>query len=135
LTKNNDLYIWGQEVPSGSNGTPAVPYISALGKEIDPIPVDLNGYDILDVACGKNCFLALTEDHRLFVIGSNRNGQLGLGDVKSVDQWTEVILPIKENAMMISVHTGYKNSFVVVRNKQEKDKGKTKRIAYPDILN
>jgi alpha-tubulin suppressor-like RCC1 family protein len=106
-----------------------------LNKEIDPVPVDLDGHDILDVACGKDCLLALTVDHRLFVIGSNRNGQLGLGDIKSVDEWTEVILPMKENAMIMSVHGGYKNSFVVVKNEQRGDKGKAKRATDPEILN
>jgi alpha-tubulin suppressor-like RCC1 family protein len=130
VTRDLNLYIWGQGAPTGT----AVDYISNLILETDPTPINLD-YDIIDVACGKNCLLALTKDRRLFVIGSNRNGQLGLGDVKSVDQWTEVLLPVKEDAMIMSVHTGYKNSFVVVKNGKAKGDKKRKRETSTEISN
>ena len=115
ITEGNDLYLWGHHSP----GPGLVPFFESLPAE--PESIDVLGYDILDVACGKNYMMVLTTEHRLFVIGSNANGQLGLGEVESVEHWKEVQLPLREGARIVSVNTGYKNSFVVVENPAAKE--------------
>ncbi|EPE27293.1 RCC1/BLIP-II [Glarea lozoyensis ATCC 20868] len=117
ITTGNDLYIWGQPPPGPENEEEPNPINSLLDD--DAVSIDCHGHDILDVACGKDCMLVLTVNHKLFVLGSNANGQLGLGDVESVAEWTEVTLPLKEGGIIKSVHTGYKNSFVVVENPRD----------------
>jgi alpha-tubulin suppressor-like RCC1 family protein len=106
LTSGNDLYLWG--------GRPAQP---KLLDELrgTPEPVDLDGQDVLDVAVGLDHILALTTKNKLYVVGANRNGQLGL-DVEELSEWTEVALPIGGRKRIISVRAGYKNSFLIVEN-------------------
>ncbi|KAL2071407.1 hypothetical protein VTL71DRAFT_12642 [Oculimacula yallundae] len=104
LTEDNDLYVWG-----GRAGQKAV--LDGLGGS--PMPTDLDGDDVWDVAVGMNHILAVTMDRRLFVVGDNGNGQLGL-DVQELDSWVEVKLPLKEGNHIVGVHAGYKNSFVLV---------------------
>lgn len=106
LTSGNDLYIWG--------GRPGQPKLLE-GLSGTPDPVDLEGNDVLDVAVGVNHMVALTTEHKLYVVGANGNGQLGL-DVEELSEWREVTLPLNEKQQILSVHTGYKNSFVLVGN-------------------
>ena len=103
LTSGNDLYLWG-----GRAGQPKL--LDQLSGT--PEPVDLDGHDVLDVAVGFDHILALTTDHRLYVVGANRNGQLGL-DVDELCDWREVILPL-DGRQIVSVHAGYKNSFLLI---------------------
>ncbi len=82
-----------------------------------PTPLDLDGYDFLDVAVGVNHMMILTTERRLFVVGVGSNGQLGLGlDFKELKNWTEVCLPLKNGQRLVSVYAGYKNSFVLVED-------------------
>jgi Regulator of chromosome condensation (RCC1) repeat len=87
---------------------------------LEPEAVDVLGYDILDVACGRNYMIVLTTEHRLFGIGTNANGQLGVGEVESVEDWSEIKLPLRDGGKIVSVHSGHKNSFVVVENPMPK---------------
>lgn len=103
LTAGNDLYVWGgrpgqEKILEQMSGTPE--------------PVDLEG-DILDVGIGVKHIIALTTEHKLYVVGDNGNGQLGL-DAEKLSEWREVTLPLKENQHIISLHAGYKSSFVIV---------------------
>jgi alpha-tubulin suppressor-like RCC1 family protein len=106
LTEGNDLYIWG--------GRPGQP---KLLEDLNgaPIPVDLDGADVLDIAVGMNHILALTTERKLFVAGDGSSGQLGL-DVEVLTNWKEVSLPLKSGQRIASVHAGYKNSMVIVEN-------------------
>jgi alpha-tubulin suppressor-like RCC1 family protein len=107
LTEGNDLYVWG-----GRAGQPKL--LEDLSDS--PMSVDIEGVDVLDVAIGDNHILALSADHRLFVVGAGGNGQLGLGpDVKELGDWKEVSLPLKAGQKIVGVHAGYKNSFVLVK--------------------
>lgn len=106
MTDDNDLYVWG-----GRAGQKAI----LEGLEGSPMPVDLDGEDVWDVAVGVNHILAATMDRKLFVVGEGGNGQLG-SDVKEIEEWEEVKLPLKEGQHILSVHAGYKNSFVLVGN-------------------
>jgi len=49
------------------------------------------------------------------VVGEGANGQLGL-DVKNLNEWKEVKLTLGEGQRIMSVHAGYKSSFVLVQN-------------------
>ncbi|KUJ18274.1 RCC1/BLIP-II protein [Mollisia scopiformis] len=104
LTNGNDLYVWG--------GRPGQ---SKLLEDLTgaPMPLDLEGEDVLDVAVGVNHMLILTTERKLFVVGEGSNGQLGL-DEKEVPTWKQVILPLKDSQRIASVHAGYKNSLVIV---------------------
>jgi alpha-tubulin suppressor-like RCC1 family protein len=105
LTSGNDLYLWG-----GCAGKSKIlDQLSGM-----PEPVDLDGQDVLDVAVGADHILALTTEHRLYVVGANRNGQLGL-DVKELSEWGEVALPLG-GKQIVSVHAGYKNSFLLLED-------------------
>lgn len=77
--------------------------------------MDLDGEDVLDVAVDMNHVIALTTEHKLFVVGDGSNGQLGL-DLENVEAWNEVLLPLKQNQRIVSVHTGYNNSLVTVED-------------------
>lgn len=79
------------------------------------MPVDLEGQDVMDVAVGTNHILALTTEGKLYVVGENGNGQLGV-DSKELTDWKEVVLPFKDGQRIVGVHTGYKNSLVVVED-------------------
>ncbi|KAE9375386.1 RCC1/BLIP-II [Stipitochalara longipes BDJ] len=106
LTAGNDLYVWG--------GRPGQPKVLAQLSET-PEPVDLDGKDVLDVAVGVDHILALTTEHKLYVVGANKNGQLGL-NVDELSEWKEVALPLDEKQLIVSVHAGYKNSFMLIEN-------------------
>jgi alpha-tubulin suppressor-like RCC1 family protein len=104
LTSGNDLYVWG--------GRPGQ---AKLLEQLSgtPQPVDLDGNDVLDVAVGANHVIVLTTEHKLYVVGANGNGQLGL-DMGDLVEWREVSLPLSEKQQMVSVQAGYKNSFVLI---------------------
>lgn len=106
LTEGNDLYVWG--------GRPGQ---TKLLEDLSgaPTPVDLDGQDVHDVAVSMNHMIALTTEGKLFVVGDGSNGQLGL-DVKELASWREISLPLKDNQRSVSIHTGYKNSLVLVEN-------------------
>jgi alpha-tubulin suppressor-like RCC1 family protein len=106
LTSGNDLYVWG--------GRPGQ---AKLLEQLSgtPEPVDLDGQDVFDVAVGANHMLALTTGHKLYVVGANGNGQLGL-DGEELSEWREVSLHLSEKQQIVSVHAGYKNSFVLVKD-------------------
>jgi alpha-tubulin suppressor-like RCC1 family protein len=106
LTSGNDLYFWG-----GRPGQPK-PLEQLSGT---PEPMDLNGQDVLDVAVGSNHMIALTTEQKLYVVGANGNGQLGL-NVEELSEWSEVSLPLKTKQRIVSIHAGYKNSFVLVED-------------------
>ncbi len=105
LTSGNDLYLWG--------GRPGQTKLLAQLSGT-PEPVDLDGQDILDVAVGADHILALSTQHKLYVIGANSNGQLGL-DAEDVCKWRRVPLPL-DGKRIVRFHAGYKNSFLLVEN-------------------
>lgn len=107
LTSGNDIYIWGRQ------GYPE------LSEPLtgSPTPLDLDGQDFLDVAVGVDHMVVLSTEHRISVVGAGENGQLGLrSGVKELKDWKEVILPLREGQQVVSVHAGYKNSFIIVED-------------------
>ncbi|KAH8687857.1 regulator of chromosome condensation 1/beta-lactamase-inhibitor protein II [Tricladium varicosporioides] len=113
ITAGDDLYAWGYHSKQGPDEMKL--YDEVTGA---PSSVDVHGYDIFDIAVGEGYALVLTKDPRkLFVVGSNSNGQLGIGDVWNANDWTEVKLPLGCGQKMVEVYAGYKNSFVLVEKK------------------
>lgn len=106
LTTANDLYVWGGR-PGQVN---ILPHLTRV-----PTPADLNGADVFDIAVGSNHLIALSTEHRIFVVGDGSNGQLGM-DVKELREWKEVILPLNKDQQVHGIHAGYKTSFVIVEN-------------------
>ncbi|KAG9229863.1 regulator of chromosome condensation 1/beta-lactamase-inhibitor protein II [Amylocarpus encephaloides] len=111
ITTGNDLYIYGQR----SEGPGLIPMFDEGGMlDGDVQSVDVGGHDVREVTCGKNHMLVLTMEDRLFVMGTNGSGQLGLGEGVKCEEWREVKLPLGRGLRIVSLHTGYKNSFAVV---------------------
>lgn len=110
LTEGQDLYIWGH------GGRAAAAGLSGLKVTDVPTPVVVEDHDIVDVAVGEGHLIALAATGEVYVIGSNSNGQLGLGvDAKGVDAWTRVTIGGLEGKQIVAVAAGPKNSFLVIR--------------------
>lgn len=105
LTSGNDLYLWG--------GRPGVQQV-VEGISVEPMPVDIEGKDILDVAVGESHVIVLTTDHEVYAIGANDSGQLGSA-VASATVWTRVDLSLRERRRIIGVAAGPRSSFILVQ--------------------
>lgn len=105
LTAGNDLYLWG-----GHPGKKTVP----AGVSDEPAPVVIDEQDIADVAVGESHLIVLTTEGKVFVIGENRNGQLGVS-AASVDSWSPVELNLREGKTPVGVAAGPTNSFIIVK--------------------
>jgi alpha-tubulin suppressor-like RCC1 family protein len=110
LTSGNDIYIWGTGVVAGS--------LDRLWSAT-PFPLDLDGQDFLDVAIGRQHVVVLTTEHKIFVIGANESGQLGLSDKRDYTEWTEVTVALKEQQCVTRVYAGHSNSFLLVESNTE----------------
>lgn len=127
VTSGHDLYCWGgypgrkPVLPEGVTGEPAPIVISTLRNGND------EEADIVDVGMGDGHMIVLAADGTVFVIGSNANGQLGLGrdsndnktlhtsEDKTPPAWATVTeLP---PGQVTSVYAGPRSSFVVVTEK------------------
>ena len=109
LTEGHDLYYWGSKSPGDQ---PAV-----LEPSADPVPVDVYDKDIIDVGLGESHAIVLTSEGEVYVIGDNRNGQLGLGkDVPSAASWTKIDLSQQQQHQghVLGVTAGPKSSFILV---------------------
>ncbi|RDW62775.1 hypothetical protein BP5796_11077 [Coleophoma crateriformis] len=104
VTEAHDLYVWG-----GRTGQSKL----VEGLSGQPIPIDLDGRDFLDVAVGNDHMVALTTDHELFVVGAGGNGQLGTY-LDKLEDWKEVKLNLGHGRRMTGIYAGYKTTFVLV---------------------
>ena len=105
LTSGNDLYLWG--------GRPGIqPVVEGIG--VEPMPIVIEDKDILDMAVGEAHIVTLTTDGEVYVIGENRNGQLGLG-TESAKAWAKVNLDLADNQRIAGVAAGPRCSFIIVQ--------------------
>ncbi|KAF3765840.1 RCC1/BLIP-II, partial [Cryphonectria parasitica EP155] len=104
LTKGNDLYVWG-----GHLGKRTLP-VDLVGG---PTPMDIDDHDIADVAVGDAHLIVLTTHGHVFVIGDNRNGQLGIKSQRA-DVWEEVELDLSDKTTPVAVVAGPRGSFITV---------------------
>ncbi|KAK4454949.1 E3 ubiquitin-protein ligase HERC2 [Podospora aff. communis PSN243] len=107
LTAGRDLYVWGHP------GRAAAAGLGGLGVSDEIMPVVIEDFDIDDVAVGEAHVVVLTTSGEVFVIGSNSNGQLGLGGVECAEEWTRVAVE-KGEGYVVGVAAGPKNSFLLV---------------------
>jgi len=106
-----------------------------IEKTGDPTPLVISHpdnadqeFDFLDVGVGFRHVIVLTTDERIFVIGANQNGQLGLGkEERSTENWMEVELASLRSGMatsedevveVVGVAAGDNASFVMVMVKR-----------------
>lgn len=113
LTAGNDLYIWGH------GGRAAAAGLAGLEVVDEPMPVVIEDHDIADIAVGEAHLVALTTSGEVFVIGSNSNGQLGLGrEVEAVDSWTKV--SVEKQTAFVSVAAGPRSSFLLAKKDKQR---------------
>lgn len=126
LTKGHDLYCWGgypgqqSVVLEDLVGEPAPVIVSvaanALGTD------DVEEAEIVDVGVGERHMIVLTANSEVCVIGSNANGQLGLGREWETADRSDVLRTWKKvdglssgrNGRVIGVYAGLRTSFAVV---------------------
>lgn len=111
LTTSGGLYVWGMGSVGDQNQSRAIPDICGI-----PNYVEVDGdADIEDVAVGTSHAIVLTGDARIFVIGDNRNGQLGLGmdDAACVQSWTRLHSSSSDLHHPVGVAAGPRSSFVI----------------------
>ncbi|KAF5270348.1 hypothetical protein FQR65_LT05536 [Abscondita terminalis] len=84
LTADNDVYSWGE----GDDGK--LGHGSRNGCERPKLVEALQGYEIIDIACGGAHSAAITSSGQLFTWGKGRYGRLGHGD--SEDQLKPVLV-------------------------------------------
>ncbi|KAJ9645903.1 hypothetical protein H2201_006023 [Coniosporium apollinis] len=139
LSKERDLYIWGLGTPGSegrkievlNNVSPSSPHSKESGilydlveehstdsaeQDEDVTLVELeSGLDVIDVGVGAGHVIVCAEGGRIFTVGDNDNGQLGLGkDARSFYRdWTEV--KGFRGKSVESVTCGPRSSFVLVR--------------------
>jgi len=114
LTQGGDLYVWGQR--GGSRA-----FIEDISDE--PKPIDLDA-DVKDFALGYQHIILVTTDGHIFVRGSNKSGQLGLGkEVEWKDGWTNVNIPLKDGEVVAGVDAGNKTSFILTKRSGHGDGG------------
>lgn len=112
LTEGRDLYCWG-----GHPGKSPFIHIDPAG----PIPVSIDGKDILDVAIGDAHMLVLTAEHEVYVTGGNSSGQLGLGpsSAEQVEGWTKVEIGQAGRSKVVGVAAGPRTSFALLQHQTQ----------------
>ncbi|CAK4034687.1 Hypothetical predicted protein [Lecanosticta acicola] len=90
LSKDGALYVWGTTSPEAAGGIECLGASDSGEVSLVEIP-DSNGepLDVLDVALGDNHIAVGVEGGRLFMVGDNQNGQLGLDEKDFIADWRE----------------------------------------------
>eukprot|EP00127_Corallochytrium_limacisporum_P006923 Clim_evm9s238 gene=Clim_evmTU9s238 len=84
-------------------------------------PLDVGDLaDVRGVACGLQHSLVWglngDKEHKVYVAGQNNSGQLGVGDVKQRDEWTEV--PHLDGKVVQAAAAGASHSVVLMENQE-----------------
>ncbi|KAG9256638.1 regulator of chromosome condensation 1/beta-lactamase-inhibitor protein II [Emericellopsis atlantica] len=111
LTQSGGLYAWGAQAPGSHRQQ--LP-IAALNGVPNYVEVD-GDVDIQDIAVGECHAITLSTEGEVFVLGGNRNGQLGLGQAATdhVSSWTKLDIPLRENERVVGVFAGARSSFLL----------------------
>lgn len=96
LSEDGALYLWGATMPGDEGRIICLQDVGA--GEVALVDVvtapDSEPADIVSVGIGRNHVAVVTDTGRLFVVGDNSNGQLGLGKEQSfAEDWTQVPFP------------------------------------------
>lgn len=97
-----------EEDPTVPEPTPVVVFHGETGEE----------RDVADVGIGEGHAIVLTTDGEVYVLGTNRNGQLGIGigDDEVVEGWKKVNLELRSGDKIIGVAAGPRCSFIIVKH-------------------
>lgn len=101
LTEDGDMFLWGKAGPGLPPSSIPIPW------NIGP----LTGVRIISIACGPYHCAAIAGEGKLFTWGEGLGGKLGLGDVKSRSQPTNVA---SLNGKVIDVACGTWHSAAIV---------------------
>lgn len=94
LSEDGAVYLWGVSLPGGEGEIGCLK--EAGGGEVVLVELSDSGdsaepEDVVDVGVGTNHAAVVTASGRLYVVGANKNGQLGLGSEQSFfPDWTGV---------------------------------------------
>jgi hypothetical protein len=90
ISEDGALYLWGTMLPN-SHGI--IDALASNEVSLVELPTDHGAepLDIIDAALGDNHVAILTHDRRVFAVGDNSHGQLGLGSRGAFfGKWQEV---------------------------------------------
>jgi alpha-tubulin suppressor-like RCC1 family protein len=99
VSRDNQVYTWGRN----DRGTLGLGHCTDAytPQLVTSLPPQTK---ILHIATGCQHILFLTTDYKVFVLGLNDHGQLGLGTLKN--EWTPVELPWKKDSKPVRVVCG-----------------------------
>lgn len=98
LLSTQPVFMWGTDT-DGSLWKPKDPSETAKKRDV---PVEIDVASVLEtsavkkVVCGATDSAILLEDGRCFVMGQNKNGQLGVGSKSPVNEPIEIKLPTED---------------------------------------
>lgn len=92
----------------------------AYGKAVTAVPAPINDVfpissitkepiRVRKIVATFYCYLAITEENELYIVGCNTNGELGLGNTNNCTEWTKH--PSVDS--VVDVQTGWYNVFVL----------------------
>ncbi|KAK1826303.1 regulator of chromosome condensation 1/beta-lactamase-inhibitor protein II [Podospora conica] len=111
LTAGGDLYVWGHAGRAEAAG------LGGMEVTGDVTPVVVDDHDVADVAVGEGHVVVLTTTGEVFGIGSNGNGQLGLGEeVEGTEAWTRIGEEVPAGKEVVGVVAGPRSTFLLVRD-------------------
>lgn len=114
LSDAGALYVWGAAAPGSQHSMKCLR--EEESGEVVLVEITRDGsdepLDIDNVDAGDHHMAVVTTDHRLFVVGNNSSGQLGLGSEETfLENWTEVCsLP---NVLVRDVFCGPLSTFTL----------------------
>jgi alpha-tubulin suppressor-like RCC1 family protein len=111
LNENGDLYCWGSpprhfQILDELGGTPNL-------TEVD------GGKEVVDVAIAHSHMIVLTKEGEVYGIGSNRNGQLGHGEIERLPSWTKLHVPLMTAYRTMRIAAGPMWSFVIIERQRD----------------
>lgn len=95
LSADGACYLWGAGTPGTDDAIKCLREAGAGEVALVELPDEAGKepLDVVDVAVGDNHVVLLANNHRCFLAGENKNGQLGLGHFETfVEDWTQLFL-------------------------------------------
>ncbi|KAG6006751.1 hypothetical protein E4U21_006736 [Claviceps maximensis] len=116
LTESGSVYVWGRK--SRGVQSRGATFLESLSGTPNYCKVG-DDLDVQDFALGESHAISLTTDGDVYVIGANRNGQLGLSQGKDhiVQEWTRITLNLPIDQSVVGVAAGPRSSFIVTTRK------------------